>query len=148
MKKKLIAGISIMVVAGILGFGIGHAQGVGQTSFGTFPGPLSGCPTPLAGTDYVCDVAGVGYETSLSGAAYSPIGGSSLAVSSVFARTGAVVALTGDYSFKSIGGTISASQLPATLTCSQVASIPAPSTVQINTTGVVQTGTVVLSGCK
>lgn len=48
----------------------------------------------------------------IGGQVIQPGGGGGGAVSSVFTRTGAVVAATNDYSFSQISGTIAASQLP------------------------------------
>ena len=72
-------------------------------------------------------------------------GGGSSAVTSVFGRTGAVTAKTGDYAFQSIGGSLTASQLPATLTCS--ARITTPTTATFTGATMVQNATVILSGC-
>lgn len=52
-----------------------RAQSTASTSLGFTPGPLSSCPTPSASQDYLCDVAGIGIEESISGAAYSPLMG-------------------------------------------------------------------------
>jgi hypothetical protein len=46
---------------------------------------------------------------------WTAIGLSAAPVSSVFGRTGAVVAVNGDYSFSLISGTLSQTQLPATI---------------------------------
>src|ERR1700722_11139042 len=46
-----------------------------------------------------------------NGTCATPAGG----VASVFGRTGAVLAVTGDYTFSQIGGTIASGQLPATI---------------------------------
>lgn len=50
---------------------------------------------------------------------FSPGGGNSL-VTSVFGRTGAVVAQTGDYTFQQIAGQVSVGQLPSTQICTFV----------------------------
>jgi hypothetical protein len=71
----------------------------------------------------------------------------SSAVTSVFGRTGAVTAKTGDYAFQSIGGALAASQLPATITCSATITTPL-TTLTISSGSSVQGATVVLSACK
>lgn len=146
MKNKSLIVLTIIAVFAVLG--MLHAQGGSQTSFGTIPGLLTGCPPPAVGQDWVCDVAGVGYENSMNGAPYAPLGGGvQVPVTSVFGRTGVIKALTGDYSFTSIGGSIAASQLPTTITCTGTITTPAQATFVSGTQ--VQTGaTVVLTGCK
>jgi hypothetical protein len=49
----------------------------------------------------------------VNGAGTASVSGGGAAVTSVFARTGAVIAQTGDYSFGQISGTVASSQLPA-----------------------------------
>ena len=46
---------------------------------------------------------------------WTAVGVSSVPVTSVFGRTGAVVAVNGDYSFSLISGTLAQTQLPATI---------------------------------
>jgi hypothetical protein len=72
-----------------------------------------------------------------AGAACGTSGGGG-SVASVFGRTGAVVANTGDYSFSQISGTAAASQLPAALSSSTSVNgtnIPASSTLLTTASG-------------
>jgi hypothetical protein len=67
-------------------------------------------------------------------------------VVSVFGRTGAVVSAAGDYQFSQLGGSLAASQLPATTTCDINGSF---STFTLNSSGTVTVaGPLTIAGCK
>lgn len=72
--KKHLTFIFVMFALIFVGIAILHAQG-GSSAFGFYPGPLSSCPAPSATQDFLCDVAGVGIEESIAGAAYAPLAG-------------------------------------------------------------------------
>jgi hypothetical protein len=54
-----------------------------QLFFDSAPGPLASCPAPTVGRDKLCDVAGVGFEQSLNGGPYAPLGAGTAPVTSV-----------------------------------------------------------------
>jgi hypothetical protein len=106
----------------------------GDYSFGQISGTIGSGQFPNAGGDLsgnltAATVTGIQNRTvsnmapssgqalvwNASASAWQPgtVSGSGGAVSSVFGRTGAVAAQTGDYGFTQISGSVSASQLPA-----------------------------------
>jgi hypothetical protein len=74
-RNLFLAVLVACAVIGLVNVLAVHAQSAAQTSLGFTPGALSTCPAPKVGTDFLCDVTGVGIEQSVNGAAYATLQG-------------------------------------------------------------------------
>lgn len=90
-------------------------------------GPLTGCPTPVSGSNILCSVTD-GYYVSVSGTAYLKINAAA-GVASFNGRTGNVLPTPGDYAYSDLKNP------PSRVTCT---------TAQISAGG---SGNFTASGC-
>jgi hypothetical protein len=104
-------GICILLAAGIVS--LLHAQSYGALGSGPIAPTVANCPAGQTGLAMLCPVgSGTTYQmyVSYNGGAYAPLVAAG-AVTSVFGRTGAVVATSGDYSYAQL------SSPPTTVNC-------------------------------
>ena len=105
MKKWLVLALLVLAV-------LAWAQTPGSLTL--LPvGAVASCPTPSASANILCSTT-TGWQISNAGAAYVPIPG------------------TSSISFSQVTGTLAASQLPATATCTLSATIGTSNTVTIS----------------
>jgi hypothetical protein len=114
MKNALMfVGIAILVLAASLHIPTVKAQSYGADGIGPIAPTVSNCPAALSGFAMLCPVgSGTSFQLYISynGGAYAPLVGANV-VTSVFGRTGAVVATAGDYSYAQLASP------PTTVNC-------------------------------
>lgn len=103
--KTFMAGLAILLVA-FMATSLHSQNGFSASQFfiDSIPGSLASCPAPVTGHDKLCDVTGVGFEQSINGAAYAPIGAGSVGPIGPAGPTGATGA-TGPQGPQGIPGT-------------------------------------------
>lgn len=116
-EPRLVFTLALVMATAVLFGRLDAVQAQGYGALGiSVVGPSANCPAPLTGTYYLCPTTDKGLLGSNNGGAYGPVGGAGAAVTSVFGRTGAVVAAPGDYSYTQLSGT---APIKPSFTCTQ-----------------------------
>lgn len=109
------------------------SQSYGGLGIGPIAPTSASCPSPTSGQAILCPVgSGTSYQVyvSYSGGIYAPLTGAvTIPVTSVFGRTGAIVSVSGDYSYSQLASP------PTTISCT---------TASLSTGS---SGTLTASGC-